>query len=273
MNEMVVIIPFYFKDNISYFQKSLDSLINQTYKQFDIIVSIDGPILNNQREYFLTVQRKKIAEVIFYEENRGLPSVLNDSIKRCIEKGYKYIARMDADDICVSERLEKQIQYLERNESVSMVGTQVYLIDNKGNVIGKKYVNTKATFKTLHKRIDINHATVLFRASFFDQFGFYDDYYLNAQDWDLWLRATKKGAILHTINEPLYYVRYDKDVIKRRKKGQKYRIHIKLKHFSIFRALVSIVPNIVVMIMPGFILGCVLKIKNKLQSNYIANFD
>ena len=212
------------------------------------------------------MQKKEVAEVIYFSENRGLPSVLNDSIKSCIKKGYEYIARMDADDICAPERLEKQISYLKANKTVSLVGTQVFLIDNYGSVIGKKFVNTEATYESLYKRIDINHPTVLFRSSFFENYGFYNSFYKNAQDWDLWLRATKQGAVLHTINEPLYYLRYDKDVVKRRKKGQKYRIHIKLKHFSKGRAILGIISNIAVLLMPGFILGFFLNLKNKWKS-------
>ncbi len=140
------------------------------------------------------------------------------------------------------------------------------MIDNEGKVLGEKRVALQATFKSFLKRIDVVHPTIMFRAVFFEKYGYYDSLYKKAQDMELWLRATYKGAVVHNIDETLYLYRFNRNFVLRRKKGQRYRIKIKKKYLHGIPLFISLISNYLVIITPSFLLSVILKIKFKKES-------
>ncbi|RUM67352.1 MAG: hypothetical protein DSZ05_02770 [Sulfurospirillum sp.] len=131
---------------------------------------------------------------------------------------YSYIVRMDADDISVPARIEKQVGFLENNPDIQAVGGWIeeFNVDT-----GEKQIVRYGEFheelkQNLMKRNPLAHVTICFRNSFFDTISLYDTDKLN-EDFDLWIRAFKADVKLHCLPEVLVKVRTSNDFFARRK--------------------------------------------------------
>lgn len=126
-----VILPIY-KEKIEWIKLSIDSILNQTYRDFELLLINDNPEsqenINLIKEYEKSDNR---VIGIFHEKNIGLPKTLNQSIKRV--KG-RYIARMDADDISMPNRFEEQVKCLENDPEIGVVGAYSAVIDETGRI-------------------------------------------------------------------------------------------------------------------------------------------
>ena len=125
------------------FHKSMDSILNQTYKNFEFIICDDGSKDETWQLLEEYAKKDKRIRLLKNEKNKGLACSLN----RCIEEAKgEYIARHDLDDYCDLTRFEKQVKYLDEHEDVAVLGTNAYLFDEKG-VWGKadfpRYVQNK----------------------------------------------------------------------------------------------------------------------------------
>lgn len=251
MKQLAVIIPVYINDNIVYLKKAVSSIISQTLKEFHIIIAVDGQVNENVNDYLNSLNHD--VEIIKYNENRGLADTLNDTIKYAIENDYKYIARMDADDIVHPERFETQIKFLEDNQKVAALGTQAYVIDSNDNTIGIKDSAEILTLKVLKRKSDIIHPSVVFRSSFFEEVGYYINNVPPAEDYDIWFRAVKRGLIIKSLPNRLFYFRYDENLISRRKNAQGNVIRIKKNHLS-RSEYYHLIPHYLIRFMPQIVL-------------------
>lgn len=194
MNAFVsVVLPVY--NGALYLKEALDSILVQSYQYFECIVIDDGSTddtLNILLEYKKRDQRL----VIITRENRGLVQSLNEGI--LISKG-KYIARMDADDISHPDRLEKQVEYMEQNEDVYLLGTNYALIFESGiDEEAKKAaegthrrsqapIERKNWFLSTNETMKFIHPTIMLRRELFDKIGLYREYKL--EDLELYFRT------------------------------------------------------------------------------------
>lgn len=120
---------------------SLNSILNQTYKgDFTLIIGVDGPVGEELVSCLKDYETKDNVSVQWFPKNRGLAIVLNDLLDICFKEGYKYIARMDADDISMPERLEKQMAYLLAHPEIDVVGGAIEEIDENSESRGKMIV-------------------------------------------------------------------------------------------------------------------------------------
>lgn len=202
-------------------KKSLDSLLVQTFQDFDIILCDDGSSDNTYtiaKEY-----TKRFPEKIFLirnEINHGLAYSLNYCLKYA--RG-EYIARMDADDISVYTRFEKQIDYLEKHPEFSLVGSSVQLFNNKGVFgirVSKEYPQ-KTDFLFSSQFI---HPTILIKRSVLQEIGGYsvEKITRRTEDYELFMRLYSMGYIGYNFQIPLLYYREDRNTLKRR--SYKYRL-------------------------------------------------
>ena len=118
-----------------YLAEAIKSILNQTYKNFEFIIVNDGS-KDNSVEIIKNYMKKDNRIVLIDRENKGLPYSLNEGIS--IAKG-QYIARMDADDISLSNRFEKQIKYMEENK-IDVCGSYIKLF---GDNTKEQIVNLK----------------------------------------------------------------------------------------------------------------------------------
>lgn len=118
---VAVIIPVYKNDTPQYVRPAIDSIIKQTYS-CRIYIGVDGPIGNSLNSCLEAYENNKNVSIVRFAENRGLACVLNDLLQICFDNGYEYIARMDADDISLPDRIEKQICFLNEHPEIDVVG-------------------------------------------------------------------------------------------------------------------------------------------------------
>ena len=116
---------------------------------------------------------------------------------------------MDADDIALPERLEKQVQFMEANPDVGVVGTAYYEIDAHGKIVGKKVfpLCDEALRKALIRYNPLFHGSVMIRRTVFERVGLYDESFLRSQDYELWFRVAKHFKLAN-LPEPLMMRRY-----------------------------------------------------------------
>jgi len=119
-----VLLPVYNAEK--YVTDSIKSVLDQTFKDFELIIINDGSV---DRSLELIKEFRDDRIVIIDQENRGLAKTLNRGL--ALSKG-KYIARMDADDICMPHRFSEQIKYLEKKSDVGLLGAAVEVIDDNG---------------------------------------------------------------------------------------------------------------------------------------------
>lgn len=199
-----VLMSVYNEDEVD-LRTSIDSILNQTYSDFEFIIVNDNPDNNSIKELinFYTKKDHRI-KAIFNEENIGLAESLNRAAN--IAKG-SYILRMDADDISVPDRIEKQLEIIRKN-NYDLVCSNYYFINESGKVLERdvKIFNNEDLIKTLPKENVVHHPTVIMKANVFSEMKGYRNFPC-AQDYDLWLRMLSNKCTFHMMPEKLLYYR------------------------------------------------------------------
>lgn len=200
--EVSVILPVYNAD--LFLEESIQSILGQFYSDIELIVVNDGSS-DRSADIISGWAAKDVRLKVFNQQNAGLVSALNKGIE--LANG-KYIARMDADDIAVPDRLGKQVAYLEANPDISVLGTQMEIF---GDDV-KKYKRSKyptqpsRVLKELQAgRNPICHPSVMMRRSTLNDIGGYRSFFTSAEDYDLWLRLSEVSGIA---NLPEVLLRY-----------------------------------------------------------------
>jgi glycosyltransferase involved in cell wall biosynthesis len=253
MNKVAVILPVYNKDKINFLQLAIESILCQG-KCIDLIIPIDG-FINQDIQLLLNSLNPERVVLLKYGANRGLAAVLNDAINYCLKRHYKFIVRMDADDISSPNRIQIQLAYFEKYPECDVLGSEASVINENGDRIGYKSLPERVTFSSLIWRCGIIHPSVIFRTSFFAKYGYYNTFYKKSQDYELWMRAIKKGAVIHNIKEDLLQLRYEKEIVIRRKKEQRFNIKIKMKYVPFYAKFFSVLPNIIMILSPTILLS------------------
>lgn len=194
--------------------EALDSLYNQTYQNFKLILCDDGSTDNTY------AVAKKYADtydniiLLKNEENIKLAATLN----RCLEYAdTEYVARMDGDDISLPERFEKQINFLDEHPEYAVVSSPMIYFDETGDWGWGKAESTpdKNTFK---KGTPHTHAPSMLRTVVMKEVDGYTDTKrtVRVEDYYLWYKIYKAGHRGYNLQEHLYKMRDDKDAMARR---------------------------------------------------------
>lgn len=223
-NKIAVILPVYKKDQVRYLTSAVESIIYQSYGNFHLYIGVDGPVGDDLKEYLNLVEKQKRISVVWFEDNRGLACVLNDLLDICFKEGYEYLARMDADDISETDRLAKQMQFLEQNPEVDVVGGAINEIDEEGKNRGKTIIYPAGPEKCrtfFSKRNPHAHPAVLFRKSFFDKLNGrkYRPEYRQNQDTMLWYDGMLVGTQHANIPDVVLNFRMTNSLFKKRRNG------------------------------------------------------
>ena len=175
-----------FREPVEWIESSINSILEQTYGDFEFIIVNDNPDSEELRQYLQgKAQSDKRIVLISNEHNIGLTKSLNVALE--IAKG-DYIARMDADDVAMPERFEKQVKYLEINREESIVHCNYSLIDEKNTIIKQKY-HSFSDFDLSYSvwNNPIAHSTVMFKTSLSSvRTPLYNEDFKSAQDYELW---------------------------------------------------------------------------------------
>ena len=224
MKEIAVILPVYRKDKAEYLRQSVASILHQTYRDFHLFVGVDGPVGDDLRDYLEIQERQSRASMEWFPENRGLACALNDLLDICFKEGYEYVARMDADDISMPDRLEKQMAYLEAHPEIDVVGGAIEEIDENGDSRNKTIIypeTPEACRAFFAKRNPHAHPAVLFRKSFFNKLNGkkYRPEYRQNQDTMLWYDGMMAGTKHANIPDVVLKFRMTDSLFKKRRNG------------------------------------------------------
>ncbi len=220
MCEISVIMGVYNASNYDTLISAVNSILNQSFKTFELIICDDGST-NETYEVLKTLEnRDDRIRLIENDKNSGLAYSLN----RCISMANgKYIARMDADDISLPNRLEKQIRFLKENPEYDFVGCNVFLIDANGRW-GKRYHKDKIEKKDFLFNSPFTHPTIMIKKHVIDAVHGYrvEKVTRRAEDYELWMRLYANGFRGYNLQDFLFEFREDKNTFARRK--YKYRL-------------------------------------------------
>lgn len=164
-----------------FLSQSVDSVLNQTFKDFELIVIDDNSKDNSQAILQEYIKKDKRIKAIFNKKNEGAADARNKGIK--ISKG-KYIAILDSDDIAYADRFEKQFNFLEKNKDIFLVGGSWDLIDESGKYIRTEYEPIRNVNSKLERINCIHNPTIMFRNT--KEF-FYRSKLGYGEDYDLFL--------------------------------------------------------------------------------------
>jgi glycosyltransferase involved in cell wall biosynthesis len=199
---VTVLLPCYNAE--LYIEEAVRSIMNQTYSNLEILI-IDDCSTDSSHEIVsrLAIEDERI-RIIKNEKNLKLIKTLNKGLD--LARG-DYIARMDADDVSLPERIEKQINYMLSNPEVDLCGTNYTMINAEGNIIGtSNYPLTNLDIKlNLLFYNPFAHPTVLFKRDFVNKIGKYKENFINAEDYELWLRVALNGVMSNIQDKLLLY--------------------------------------------------------------------
>lgn len=206
-----VIIPYYKKRN--YIQRCLDSVLSQTFQDFEIILVDDGS-QDDIAELIVTKYAGKLK--LIQQQNQGVSVARNRGIS---ESTMNYIALLDADDCWHHRYLEYCYEVIKQNSNVKIIGTSylsdIELLDEK--VENLHYYKIKNYFSTKHIRnlIFLTSATIL-KKDFFKQNTGFNPKFKRGEDIDVWFRVMiSEGQAFHIVNKLVYYSNEDMDQLTR----------------------------------------------------------
>ena len=203
-----------------YLRESVDSVLNQTYTDFEFLIINDGST-DSSLDIINKIKDPRI-RLVNNDENIGLTLSLNKGIM--LARG-EYIARIDADDISHSTRFEKQLKYFNENKNIVLLGTQSNIIDNLGKEVKmvngwqRPLNNMEIRFFCMFDNPFI-HSSVMFKTTVIkDIYKGYDAKYITNQDYDLWSRIVYHHDTAN-LDEKLISFRYHNESV-----SQKYNIN------------------------------------------------
>jgi len=191
----------------TFLREAVESILNQTFREFEFIIVNDGSTDGSVAmldSYQINDKRLKV----YHQENKGLIESLN---RGCVLARGKYIARMDADDIALRDRLTRQIDFMETHLEVGVVGSAIETINTLGDTVSREYYPvTDQEIKLFLRRgtCSLVHPTVLIRKNVFDASGGYRKVVVDAEDFDLWLRIADFGKFANIKMPLLKYRRH-----------------------------------------------------------------
>ena len=229
MKKVTVIIPIYNMEK--YITEAVDSALNQTYENCEIIVIDDGSTDNT----FNILKRYNNNIRYIKQDNKGLACARNVGIKKSTGD---YIALLDADDIWLPDRLTIEVKILDELPEVGLVHSSIYWINENGKKLTnpdekRKYCSGYIAKYIISRKSDIYCPTVLFRKSCVNDVGYFDENLtrLGVEDRDLWYRIALKYKIEY-VDKPLAKYRYREDSMSKNfNKMQKARYYMINKYF------------------------------------------
>ena len=242
---LVSIIMATYNDPPGYLSIAIDSIINQTVDNWELIIVDDSdssPTIKIIDDY---KKKDNRIRVIRGNSKCGFVPALNVGLEHA--KGL-YVGRMDGDDVSYPERLETEINYLEEHSSVDVVGTQTAIIDSDGRKTSEIcFPACGLDFRLFQMfRCPMQHGTILMRRKLLDDGIRYDEDFKRSEDLELWLRLQKKGYQLYNIQKILYGFRIDDNYAKKRSHSHfKYNVKARRKNICWKYVLTNIIGLVV----------------------------
>jgi glycosyltransferase involved in cell wall biosynthesis len=216
-----IIMPVF--NGEKYLRQAIDSILTQTFQDFEFIIINDGSIDKTGE----ILQEFGTRAAVHNRGKNGLVKSLNFGIE--LARG-KYIARMDADDIAFPRRLEKQVDFLDKHDDIGLLGSSAILIDQNGyklRPIGASCSDIEIRWNILLNS-PILHSSAMFRREFFSHNLLrYEETYKAAEDYDLWRKFLYLSKASN-LPEPLIYYRVHQSNVTNQNRQIQIQNHIKI---------------------------------------------
>lgn len=186
-----------------YLREAIESILNQTFKDFEFSIINDGS--TDRTAEILNCYNDNRIKIVNNEKNIGLAKSLNKGLKMA---GGEYIARIDADDISMPNRLDVQYNYMKDDPNLAICASSYEQIDENGNTIKiiEGYLECEQLYYFLTFANWLAHSSIMFKKSIALKVNGYDDRLIRAQDYDLWYRISRMGKVIQ-IDEVLLKLR------------------------------------------------------------------
>ncbi|HIP25042.1 MAG TPA: glycosyltransferase family 2 protein, partial [Archaeoglobus profundus] len=192
-----------------YLVESMESILDQTYRNFEFIIIDDGST-DSSLQIIQSYREKDNRIILISRENKGLPYSLNEGIR--LSKG-KYIARMDADDISLPRRLEEQIIFMEKNRDIGICGCSILDLDTNSKWILTSY-DKRLKVELLFLSAFAHPSVMIDRKMMIENNLFYNETFFQSQDFELWTRMAEHTKFAN-LKTPLLRYRILEDSISR----------------------------------------------------------
>lgn len=229
----------YGKDDPVWFKTAVDSVIEQTRKPDEIVLVVDGPVPEELGNIIAEYEKLDFFKVVRFEVNQGHGNARRAGLENC---SYDIVALMDADDISVSDRFEKQLSAFSQDGELDIVGGNITeFIGDISNAVGQRVVfATDGEIKAdMKKRCPMNQMTVMFKKSSVEKVGGYIDWFCD-EDYYLWLRMALAGMKFQNVDETLVYARVGKEMYQRRGGVKYFKSEAKLQGFMLKNKIISL---------------------------------
>lgn len=212
---ITVLMPCY--NAAPYLAEALESIINQTYQNLEILCINDGSTDDTGKILEEYATKDTRIQIIHNDTNLKLIKSLNKGID--LAKG-DFIARMDADDISAPERIEKELDFMMQNTEVDVVGCTCYVINETGSILSKKRLrqhNSNSIFFASFFYVPIGHPELLIRTKVLKENHFLEEEHaVHTEDYELWTRLLRLDHKLKNIDLPLHYFRINPNSVSRK---------------------------------------------------------
>lgn len=238
-------------------ERSVDSLLNQSFSDWELIICDDGSKKDSLDILADVAQKDSRIRLVGYETNHGLAYALNYCMT--FASG-TYIARQDDDDRSLPDRLQRELLFLEQNPQYSFVGCSCLLVNQDGGFAGEKYLPESPVSDDFLWTSPYIHPTALFRADALRSVGGYriSKDTMRGQDYDLFMRMHGEGLIGANLQECLY--EYTLPETGKSYRPMKYRIgeaRIRQKGFSAMHVGIKGFPYIIKPLLIGALPNCI----------------
>lgn len=227
----------YGKDNPQWFEAAVESVLNQTAPPAEVVLVVDGPVPDKLGAIISRYEALPLFKVVKLPTNQGHGNARRKSLEHAT---YDLVALMDADDICLPARFERQLYALAEGNADIVGGDISEFIASPDNIVGyrnvpksdceiKKYMKTRCPF---------NQMTVMFKKSIYEKAGGYIDWYCD-EDYYLWLRMAEAGATFANCGRVLVNVRVGEDMYKRRGGVKYFKSEAKLQKYMLQKKVIG----------------------------------
>lgn len=223
-----VVVPA-FNESAYVLSQSLGSVASQTFGEFECLVIDESTDPASARACQEICEQDKRFRFVHPEKRIGLGASLNLGIT--LAKG-DLIARFDSDDVCMPDRLERQVAFMAAHPDVAVLGGGLEIISEDGKTLAfRDYPTDHASIERRFQMMTpIAHPTVMMRKHIIEEFGGYDSNFRFAEDLDLWLRLLNRGVRFANLQEVL--VRYRQQNTRRDPKHWRFNLRARTRNFS-----------------------------------------
>lgn len=217
MEQYSVLMSVYINEDPQYFDKAIESILKQTVPTDDFVIVCDGPVTPEHDAVF--EKYKALYPGVIHDvrlpQNVGIGAAANIGLKEC---RHELIAKMDADDLAMPDRCEKQLRYFAENPRLAVLGGFIEEFDRDENQpydVRVVPLTNEAIHKYARRRQAFNNVTVMYRKSAVMAVGGYRPL-RRAEDFDLYVRLLHSGCYAENMPDVLVKVRADRDACGRR---------------------------------------------------------